>query len=131
AAGQRLGGCHRVGGPQGLHVVEHQQQPHHPSVRAVMAVVEPSPIINNLISVGCGAFGGGLVGRLSTWFHSRGERRSKPSDFSEVVSNPVIEQQLEEAATEWAAAHGHSAARELVARKLRLGYRLGPRRPAD
>jgi hypothetical protein len=96
-----------------------------------MVMVEQSQIIGDAICLACGVLGGGVVAGFLSLLQYRAHRRAKPLAAPELRVDPIIEQQLDEAATKWAEANGHPAARALVARKLQLGYRLALRRQAS
>ena len=71
----------------------------------------------------------GAVGGLVTWW-----LMEHTSDVSAPLHQPLVgldaalDEQINEAASQWASAHGQPAAAPLLARKLRLAYGLNERR---
>lgn len=80
-----------------------------------------------MIACALSAFGGGLIGGCVACLVGPSEPRSAANPYPSWLDDDVAEQ-IEEAAQEWATAHGRPGAAELVARKLRLAHRLGRQR---
>jgi hypothetical protein len=74
-----------------------------------------------------GALAGGLIGGLVSWrlIRRRPERSSGPGVMQ---PDPLVLQELDQAAGAWAMAHGRPEAEGLLADKLHLVYRLNLRR---
>lgn len=72
-----------------------------------------------------GIIGGAVAGGVISW-HLYRRRILVPGARGE--TDALVEQQIDAAARQWAAAQGRPAAAPLMARKLRLVHRLNQRR---
>lgn len=81
-------------------------------------------IDTSIYTVASGTLGGALAGGAITWRH----RRPVPSGTHVVHeiahSDPEEDQRINDAADNWAEAHGRLEAAPLIANKLRLASRL-------
>lgn len=87
------------------------------------------PVVTATVALVSGGIGGGLTTLGIAWVRSYRRRRAFPSIGSEPI-DPFIDQQLAEAATQWAAVQQQPHGQDVIARKLRLAYRLARRRQA-
>lgn len=79
-----------------------------------------------LIALMVGALGGTLAGTVAGWW--AGRRQSAQSvRLDDLDLDPALDQQITEAARQWAAHQGQPAAAPLVADKLRLIHALSQR----
>jgi hypothetical protein len=79
--------------------------------------------IASILTVCAGASGGGLVGGAIAWWYAR-SRRQDGFVVPAVCIDPTLEQQCDDAAAQWAAAHGQPSAAPLIANKLKLAQIL-------
>jgi hypothetical protein len=83
-------------------------------------------LLNSGLTFLVGGLSGGLVGGLVGWrSNRRGVRFAEPQEHG---LDAADEQDIAQAAWQWAAAHDQPAAAPLVADKLRLAYQLNQRR---
>ncbi len=73
-----------------------------------------------------GTLGGTVAGGFAGWWLCR-RRIACMLPESDAI-DPAVDHQINEAAHHWAAAHDQAGAAPLIARKLRLAYRLQQRR---
>lgn len=71
-----------------------------------------------------GAVGGSLVGGTIAWFTRRPRRPRAIEGTGTGGIDPVLNEQIDRAAAQWADMYGQPAAAPLIANKLRLGHRV-------
>lgn len=81
-------------------------------------------IENALLGVAWGALGGSLVGGAIAWFTRRPHRLHAIDGIDTADIDPVLNEQIDQAAAQCAATYGQPAAAPLIADKLRLGHRI-------
>lgn len=80
-----------------------------------------------LIALVVGTLGGALAGAVAGWWAIRG-RSASPTALDDLGLDPDLDQQITEAARQWARNQGQPVAAPLVADKLRLIHALRQRR---
>jgi H+/gluconate symporter-like permease len=80
-----------------------------------------------LIALIVGALGGTLAGTVAGWWAGR-RQSAQPTTLDDLGLDPALDQQITEAARQWATHQGHPAAAPLVADKLRLIHAMSERR---
>lgn len=80
-----------------------------------------------LIALVVGALGGALAGAVAGRWAIR-RQSAQPTTLDDLGLDPDLDQQIAEAARQWARRQGQSAAAPLVADKLRLIHALRQRR---
>jgi hypothetical protein len=83
-------------------------------------------MFTTFLAIGGGTLGGGLAGGAITWWCRRSLARA--SNGTTVTVDPAVDECIDQAAAQWATAHGQPAAAPLVANKLRLAQRLATQR---
>lgn len=83
-------------------------------------------LLSSALTFLLGGLSGGLVGGLVGWRSNR--RRLQFAERQEPRLDAAHEQDIAQAAWQWAAAHDQPTAAPLVADKLRLAYVLNQRR---
>jgi hypothetical protein len=86
-------------------------------------MVTQSPILTDGLSLVGGALGGCLL-TLAVGLIRLIRRRHAERVVAPQADNSYTDERIDEAAACWAAAHGQPEAADLIARKLRLTYRL-------
>jgi hypothetical protein len=80
-----------------------------------------------LIALMVGTLSGTLAGAVSGWWTAR-RKQAQPTALDDLGLDPDLDQQITEAARQWAGREGQPAAAPLVADKLRLIHALSQRR---
>lgn len=88
-----------------------------------------NPILTDGLALVAGMIGGGLA-ELTFWGLRARRRRRTAQTIDRDVIDAETKQRLDDAASYWAAMHGRPHGRDVVARKLRLAYRLAQRQRA-
>ena len=79
------------------------------------------------IALTVGALGGALAGGVAGWWAGR-QRQAQSTMLDGLGPDADLDQQIVEAARQWAVRHGQPAAASLLADKLRLAHVVGQRR---
>jgi hypothetical protein len=79
------------------------------------------------IALVVGTLGGALAGAVAGWWAAR-RQQPQPTTLNDLGLDPDLDQQIAEAARQWARRQGQPAAAPLVADKLRLIHAIGQRR---
>lgn len=85
-----------------------------------------SPLLTIFLALLAGTLGGIASGGVAGWWLYRRRIACAPLDPDAV--DPAVDHQINAAADRWAAAHDRPGTAPLIARKLRLAYRLQQRR---
>lgn len=80
-----------------------------------------------LIALMVGALGGTLAGTVAGWWAGR-RQSAQSARLDDLDLDPALDQQITEAARQWAMRQGQPAATPLVADKLKLLHALSQRR---
>jgi hypothetical protein len=80
-----------------------------------------------LIAVIVGTLGGTLAGAVAGWWAAH-RQQPQPTPLNNLGLDPALDQQITEAARQWAVRQGQPAAAPLVADKLRLIHAMSQRR---